>query len=408
MVNLIFILATAYAYITVPVKLSTSDRSSLNSFQENSATVDNYYNTQYYATFEVGTPGQSMSLLLDTASSWIWLPSTDCECHESTRFDTSASSTYWDTGVKHALKYKQGEVIGSVGTEDFSILGLSVWSQLFILATQDSDLDYMASDGVFGLGFGQLADGNPTFVENLKLQQDIDRSIFSFYFSSMNWENAPESVFTIGGHDSDRYGTGIMYIIDINPEYGYWMTTIDGISVGNNKKTSSKSEAIFSTSERELKGPGAEVKPILNKIKNNVMNCKIVNGLVECPCSLDNLSKYPTVTFYNNGQALSIRPENYLYHKNGKCAVLISEHSHSNWILGQPFFREYYTVHDMDRKSIYLWKARTHHEFYIPAINDESTNYIQSAILIPVGLLISGIVYGYRRRQVDSFNYRLV
>ena len=72
MVNLIFLLPIAYAYITVPVKLSTSDRSTLNSFQESSQSliaVENYYNTQYYATFDVGSPGQSMNLLLDTASS---------------------------------------------------------------------------------------------------------------------------------------------------------------------------------------------------------------------------------------------------------------------------------------------------------------------------------------------------
>ena len=72
MVNLIFILSVAYAYITVPVKVSLGSKSTLNSLEEiplSSAVGKNYYDVQYSAIFEVGTPPQSISLLLDTASS---------------------------------------------------------------------------------------------------------------------------------------------------------------------------------------------------------------------------------------------------------------------------------------------------------------------------------------------------
>ena len=295
-----------------------------------------------------------------------------------------------------------------MGTEDFSILGLSVWSQLFILATQDSDLDYMASDGVFGLGFGDFADSNPTFIENLKSQILISRAIFSFYFASLNWDGPLESVFTIGGHDSDTYGTGDMYTIKIkNPGHGHWMTIIDSISVGKDKKAS-KSEAIFSTSEFALRGPSSEVKHILDKIKNVMKNCKNVNGLVMCSCSLDNWYKYPTITFYINDQAFSIRPDNYLYYHQGKCIALFLGHSNSNWILGQPFYREYYTIHDMDSHRMYLWKAKVFDQISLPIKNDDSFDFIQSSVLIPAGLFVSGIVYAYRRRQANAYNYQLI
>ena len=64
MLNLIFILSIACAYIKIPLELSQKSDSS----QEDSA-VARYYNIQYSAIFQVGTPPQPMSLSLDTGSS---------------------------------------------------------------------------------------------------------------------------------------------------------------------------------------------------------------------------------------------------------------------------------------------------------------------------------------------------
>ena len=155
MLNLIFILSIACAYIKIPLELSQKSDSS----QEDSA-VARYYNIQYSAIFQVGTPPQPMSLSLDTGSSWIWIPSISCKCHQSKNaFNSSASSSYWDLGVNHVLEYKETEkkVIGSLGLESFSISDFTADYQLFVLAFKDSGFDNLNSDGFLGLGFNLLS-----------------------------------------------------------------------------------------------------------------------------------------------------------------------------------------------------------------------------------------------------------
>ena len=411
MVFLIFILSAAYAYITVPVKVSSGNKSSLNSFQKGSqslATGGSGYKTQYYATFKVGTPAQSISLLLDTRSSWIWLPSKDCICHSSTGFNSLVSSTYWDIGVSRVIEYNEGKIIGSIGEENFSFSNFTVKSQLFILIDQDFGLDYLDSDGGLGLGFKELSDYNPTFIENLKNQGSVNESIFSFWFPNINWNSPKDPAFTIGGYDSDQYGTGYDVAINIRPGYGHWTIFIESISVNKTKPISSKSAAILDASAYLLLGPKAQVKSILDKIKTSVRNCNSSSELLECKCSLESLSKFPEITFYIDENSFSVKPENYLYHNDGKCTILISNSSDSKWILGQPFFREYYTVYDMDKLQVRLWKAKQNYFELKSLTNDESFDFIQSSVLIPAGLIVSGIVYVYCRRQINPFNYQLI
>ena len=55
---------------------------------------------------------------------------------------------------------------------------------------------------------------------------------------------------------------------------------------------------------------------------------------------------------------------------------------------------------------MYLWKAKQ--DKPVSLNDDESSYFIQSSILIPAGLLITGIVYAYRRRQANAYNYQLI
>ena len=121
------------------------------------------------------------------------------------------------------LEYKETEkkVIGSLGLESFSISDFTADYQLFVLAFKDSGFDNLNSDGFLGLGFNLLSEYNPTFIENLKNQGAIRRSIFSLYLSNINYNNHIKSSFIIGGHDSEAYGTGDMHTIDINSGYGF-------------------------------------------------------------------------------------------------------------------------------------------------------------------------------------------
>ena len=55
----------------------------------------NYFNNQYVGTITIGTPPQSLAVVLDTGSSDLWIPGRGCTlCGNHASFDHSKSSTY--------------------------------------------------------------------------------------------------------------------------------------------------------------------------------------------------------------------------------------------------------------------------------------------------------------------------
>ena len=203
MIFISLIVSSALAFTTFPLtKIEFSEIQLLNS-----SSITNYWNAQYYLTLYIGRPPQKTTLILDTGSSWLWTPSKNSNCHQSkNRFDSSASSSFLSDKESKEIHYGRGYVKGYISEDTFYLNELTANSQTFILATEDSDLDGLKSDGVFGLGFNSLSDGHPTLIETLKQNGEIENAIFSIYFTNAQDSNQG-SLLTIGGFDSD-YFTG--------------------------------------------------------------------------------------------------------------------------------------------------------------------------------------------------------
>lgn len=339
-----------HSHIVLPLKLRESQMLS-----ESKSSLINYSNFQYVVYISVGTPLQELSFIIDTGSSWTWLPATSCDCHNSDhRFDSSKSSSFISKAENKEINYGEGHVEGILSIETFQISGLEVNEQVFVLIYEDSALDNLQSDGIFGLGFRSLSDGYLTVIENLKEQGEIDNAIFSIYLSDIN-EGSLNSAITIGGSDAEYYGTGEPIELEISKEFGYWITSIDLVQIGD-VKSKDYTLAILDTGSSMIYGPAQQVSVVLDEISRKINDCTLESYL-ECPCTKGQYNDFPDFSLDMGGYIFTITPENYLYYSSGSCMVMILNSNDFYWLLGQPLFREYYSVFDMEKEKITFYKA---------------------------------------------------
>ena len=136
---------------------------------------------------------------------------------------------------------------------------------------------------------------------------------------------------------------------------------------------------IFDTGTSLLLGPEPDATKILNVIEDSADDCIYYSSLLICACTVGDYSEFPDIEFTINNDNFILNPESYLLYDQGYCYVLIGTGDYSFWLLGQPFFRQFYTVHDMDNKKIHAWNA-------ISENNSVNNNYIM--LLSLLGIMI--------------------
>ncbi|KAG1741534.1 putative aspartyl-proteinase [Suillus paluster] len=80
-----------------------------------SVPLTHFMNAQYYTEIELGTPPQSFKVILDTGSSNLWVPSSECTsvaCESHAKYDSNASSTYKANGSEFSIQYGSGSMDG--------------------------------------------------------------------------------------------------------------------------------------------------------------------------------------------------------------------------------------------------------------------------------------------------------
>ena len=190
-----------------------------------------------FSEIEIGTPPQKFKVVLDTGSSNLWVPSSECgsiACYLHNKYDSSSSSTFQKNGSEFEIRYGSGSLSGFVSEDTVKIGDLKLEHQQFAEATSEPGLAFAFGrfDGILGLGFDSISVNKivPPFY-NMLNQKKIDKPVFAFYLGDANKEGQ-DSVATFGGVDKDHY-TGELVKLPLRRK-AYWEVDFDSIALGDN------------------------------------------------------------------------------------------------------------------------------------------------------------------------------
>lgn len=198
--------------------------------------LKNYLDAQYYGEIGIGTPPQKFTVIFDTGSSNLWVPSSKCyfsiACWIHPKYKAKKSSTYAKNGEHCAIQYGSGAVSGFLSQDNVEVGDLVIKDQVFIEATKEGSLTFVVAqfDGLFGLGFQEISVANvvPPWY-NMVDQGLVDEKVFSFWLNrNPDAKEGGELVF--GGVDTKHFEGKHTYVPIT--EKGYWQFEMDDFLIG--------------------------------------------------------------------------------------------------------------------------------------------------------------------------------
>jgi phytepsin len=223
-------------------RMQPKNGKSLNGFRPLDTDVDlitlkNYMDAQYYGEIGIGSPPQKFTVIFDTGSSNLWVPSSKCifsiACLFHHKYKHTKSTSYEENGKSCAIHYGSGSVSGILSKDNVKVGDLVVEKQVFMEASKEGSLTFVVAkfDGILGLGFQEISVGDVVPVwYNMVEQGLVNEKVFSFWLNrNADAKEGGELVF--GGVDPNHF-MGKHTYVPITQK-GYWQFEMDDFMIGN-------------------------------------------------------------------------------------------------------------------------------------------------------------------------------
>jgi len=340
--------------------------------------IRNYFNMQYYATLFVGASRQEFSVIIDTGSNLLWLPSSNCSlCRNYTnKYNESTSSTNKLLNKTINITYGKGFVEGDLFSDDVFIAeNFGVKNMHFLSVDKELELDGTISDGLLGLGLYFENNKNFSFVYGLFQQGLINKNssrIFSKYWAC--------DVLSISTTNETFEKSNLDFLQDSNENYLYNSnnenTINDKISDSNNNydttlnsNFSAKTAATnyqFKTTSKAIFDTGSS---LVFMPPNDFMNlipyfsAKAQGGLctlsyafqIHCKCSSPRdfgsiYLNFATGKFVIDFESII----DYMPSSEYQCRfqIILDLFNFDTWILGDSVLRYSFITFDMEKREV--------------------------------------------------------
>ena len=324
--------------------------------------LTNFMDAQYFGPVLIGTPPQEFTVIFDTGSSNLWVPSTKCKsfsCYLHRRYDSTKSSTFEKVGKAFAIRYGTGSVEGFTSRDVLNVGGIKIEGQEFGETTKEPGLTFALGrfDGIMGLGYDNIAVGGvtPPFYNMVK-QDLVNEPLFSFWIGRSKDGNAIGGELLFGGIDESKYEGEIKYAPVTRK--GYWEVTMDKLVVnGENILGDSTARAAIDTGTSLIAAPS----DIVEKLNAMIGASRGFRGIYTVDCSTK--ATLPTLKFVFGGHEFALSPNDYIMETQGTCisafmGIDVPPPAGPLWIIGDAFLRSWYTVYDLGNNRVGFAKSK--------------------------------------------------
>jgi len=314
------------------------------------------HKTEYWGKIYVGTPAKEFTVIFDTGSGNLILPSTKCKsvaCNSHEKYDPTKSTSGVQIG-KHGkslrenpdqkseatIKFGTGKIHGQFYQDQLCLAEENAcYKSNFIGTDYESEMpfDQCSFDGIMGLGFKDLSMGDGfNMVDDVVAQHSLPSNKFSVFLR----DDDTGSQISFGGYKVSQAASDVLWA-PVTRE-SYWQIAIDDVTF-NNKKTGlcSNCQVAVDTGTSLLAGPSDVVEAFGEKLDLK-MDCSNFNTL-------------PMLGFALGDKVLNLKPEDYTDRaSNGKLCSLalmtldVPPPKGPLFIFGDPFLRRFLTVYDRD------------------------------------------------------------
>lgn len=311
--------------------------------------IKDYANAQYYGTVSIGTPPQSFQVIFDTGSSNLWVPKINCiHCGnpffgKKSKYDHDKSSTYTSDGADFEIMYGSGSVSGFFSSDIVTLADdLIVKDQTFAEIQDAGGLGFLYAlgkfDGILGMGFTSISVNHvSTVFENAIKQNVVEQPVFSFYLG----DNAPGEL-TFGGIDSSKFVGDLTYVKLYSATY--WSIVLESIEAGDFVHPTGDTPiiAIVDSGTSLIAGPTQDIKAIAAAVGAKP------NFAGEYTVDCNTINQLPDVVFTIDKKKYTLPGKDTIIQSQSIClfAFMGMEFPPGGpqWILGDVFMRQYYTV----------------------------------------------------------------
>jgi len=328
---------------------------------EHGVPLSNYMNAQYFGEISFGEPQQVFSVIFDTGSSNLWVPSTHCTsiaCFLHRRYDSSQSKTFKPNGTEFAIRYGTGSLEGIISNDVLGVGDIIVKNQDFGESVKEPGLTFAFGkfDGIFGLGYDTISVKGvvPPFYHMVD-RGLIDEPVFSFWLNDADQDNEVGGELVFGGTDQSHF-TGDIHWAPVRRK-GYWEVELEGVVFDGETVEMEDTGAAIDTGSSLLAVPTV-VADLINKqigAKKNFAG----QYIIDC----DKVPSLPDFSLQFNGKLFKLTGSEYILKAQGTCisafmGLDIPEPLGPIWIIGDVFLRKFYTIYDLGNDRVGFANSR--------------------------------------------------